>query len=159
MSSETETARSPGAPRSQRPGSELTDRLGYLLKHAQQRLTELTSAALEPFGISGRELAVLLVFDALGSSSQQDAARRLGVDRTTMVALVDGLEAKGIVLRAPSPQDRRRNRVAFTEAGRARFLRARAASDAAEREFLGLMDEEQAEAFRARLRALIGVTR
>jgi DNA-binding MarR family transcriptional regulator len=154
MSSESETA---GTARTEGPGSELTDRLGYLLKHAQQRLTELTSAALEPFGVTGRELAVLLVIDALGAGSQQDAARRLGVDRTTMVALVDGLEAKGIVVRTPYAKDRRRNLVGFTEAGRTRFLQARAASDAAERAFLGALDDGQAEAFRARLRALIGV--
>lgn len=139
------------------PGTELTDRLGYLLKHVQQRLYELTSAALEPFGVSGRELAVLLVLDALGPSSQRDAAKRLGVDRTTMVALVDALEAKGIVGRTPFAADRRRNVVAFTEDGRGRFLRALAASDAAEREFLGSMDEATAATFRAQLRALIGV--
>jgi DNA-binding MarR family transcriptional regulator len=139
-----------------RPGAELTERLGYLLKHAQQRLTELNAAALEPFGLSGRELAVLLVFDALGPTSQQDAARRLGVDRTTMVALVDGLEAKGIVRRAPFAQDRRRNVVTFTERGAVTFREALAASDAAERRFLGDMDDAAATAFRAQLRALIG---
>ena len=139
-----------------RPGTELTDRLGYLLKHAQHRLTALTSAALEPFGVSGREIAVLLVLDALGPSSQREAAARLGVDRTTMVGLVDGLEAKGIVVRAPFALDRRRNVVSFTEDGHARFRRALAASDAAEREFLGPLDEAAAAVFRARLRALIG---
>jgi DNA-binding MarR family transcriptional regulator len=139
-----------------KPGAELTDRLGYLLKHAQQRLTELTAAALEPYGLSGRELAVLLVFDALGPTSQQDAARRLGVDRTTMVALVDALEAKGIVQRAPYAQDRRRNVVTFTERGGENFRKALAASDAAERAFLGGLDEAGGAAFRAQLRVLIG---
>lgn len=139
-----------------KPGAELTDRLGYLLKHAQQRLMELNAAALEPYGLSGRELAVLLVFDALGPTSQQDAARRLGVDRTTMVALVDALERKEIVLRAPYAEDRRRNVVTFTASGRDVFAKALAASDAAEREFLGALDEAQAVAFRAMVRALIG---
>lgn len=138
------------------PGAELADRLGYLLKHAQQRLTELNAAALAPYGLSGRELAVLLVFDALGPTSQQDAARRLGVDRTTMVGLVDALEAKGIVQRAPYAEDRRRNVVRFTAAGRTTFRKALTASDAAEREFLGAMDDAAAAGFRAQLRALIG---
>jgi DNA-binding MarR family transcriptional regulator len=150
MSSDSDAVR-PG-----RPGTELTGRLGYLLKHAQQRLAGLTEAALEPFGVSSRELTVLLVLDALGPSSQREAAGRLGVDRTTMVALVDGLEAKGIVVRTPFAQDRRRNVVSFTRDGHARFLRALAASDAAEREFLGSMDDEAAAAFLARLRALLG---
>jgi DNA-binding MarR family transcriptional regulator len=140
-----------------KPGAELTDRLGYLLKHAQQRLTELNAAALEPFGLSGRELAVLLVFDALGPTSQQDAARRLGVDRTTMVALVDALEAKSIVVRAPYAEDRRRNVVRFTERGYELFQQARVASDEAERRFLDplALDDAGAERLRAQLRALI----
>src|SRR6266567_4928642 len=75
----------------EQPAAELSNRLGYLLKHANQRLTELTSAALEPFHLNGRELGVLVVLDAMGPTSQQDAARRLGVDRTTMVALIDAL--------------------------------------------------------------------
>ena len=137
------------------PGDELTGRLGYLLKHVQQRLYELTAAALAPYGISGRELAVLLVLDALGPTSQRDAAVRLGVDRTTMVALIDALEAKSVVVRRPYEEDRRRNVVEFTERGRALFQQARAAGDEAERRFLGALDDAGAERFRAQLRALL----
>lgn len=140
-----------------RPGTELTGRLGHLLKHAQQRLEQLTSTALEPFGISDREVTALLVLDEFGPSSQGEAAARLGIDRTTMVALVDGLEAKGLVVRGPFARDRRRKAVLLTEGGRARFLRALAASDAAEREFFAAMDEASAAAFRDQLRALSGV--
>lgn len=143
--------------RDREPGTELTGRLGFLLKHAQQRLYELTGAALAPCGISGRELSVLLVLDALGPTSQQDAARRLGVDRTTMVALIDALEAKSVVVRRPYEEDRRRNVVEFTEHGYELFTRARAASDEAERRFLDplALDEAGAERLRAQLRALI----
>ena len=139
------------------PGTELTGRLGYLLKHAQQRLYELTAAELAPYGISGRELSVLLVLDALGPTSQQDAARRLGVDRTTMVALIDALEAKSVVVRRPYEEDRRRNVVEFTERGYELFTQARVASDEAERRFLSplALDDAGAERLRAQLRALI----
>jgi DNA-binding MarR family transcriptional regulator len=140
------------------PGSrpELTSRLGYLFKHVQQALMEVTGPALEPFGLTGREIAVLLVLDGLGPASQQEAARGLAVDRTTMVALIDGLEAKGIVARRASAQDRRRNVVEITASGRRTFAAALAASDEAERAFLGaVMDRERAEEFKAQLRALI----
>ena len=148
--------REPG-PESSAPGTELTARLGFLLKHAQQRLYELTGAALAPYGVSGRELSVLLVLDALGPTSQQDAARRLGVDRTTMVALIDALEGKSVVVRRPYEEDRRRNVVEFTEHGYDLFTRARAASDEAERRFLDplALDDAGAERLRAQLRALI----
>src|SRR5215469_8753542 len=72
----------------------LASRLAYLLKHAQLRLAELTSAAMAPFGVTGRQCAVLIAVDSQPPLSQQGVARRLGVDRTTMVALIDELEGK-----------------------------------------------------------------
>lgn len=137
------------------PRNELTNRLGYLLKHTQQRLYELTAAALEPFGLAGRELAVLVVLDALGPTSQQDAARGLGVDRTTMVALIDGLEAKGLVIRRPFEEDRRRNVVEFTDQGRDVYAKAVAAGDAAESQFLSGLSGSEAARLKAALRSLL----
>ena len=49
------------------PPPELAGRLGYLLKHAQLALAELTAAALEPFGLTGRELAGLIVLVGPGA--------------------------------------------------------------------------------------------
>src|SRR5690349_8578256 len=85
----------------------LGTRLGYLLKHTQLRLAEHAGPALAPFGLDARELAVLAVLAAGRPLSQLEAARRLGVDRTTMVALVDTLEGKGLVERRRSEEDRR----------------------------------------------------
>ncbi|GAA2026367.1 MarR family transcriptional regulator [Catenulispora yoronensis] len=96
----------------------LNARLGYLLKHAQLNFAASGARALEPLGITGRELAVLVVLDAAEPLSQQDAARELGVDRTTMVALVDDLEAKDLVERHRSPEDRRKNIVGLTAHGK-----------------------------------------
>jgi DNA-binding MarR family transcriptional regulator len=95
----------------------LTSRLGYLLKHAQLNFAASGTRALEPLGITGRQLAVLVVLDAAEPLSQLDAARELGVDRTTMVALVDELEAKGLVERHRSSEDRRKNTVVLTDHG------------------------------------------
>jgi DNA-binding MarR family transcriptional regulator len=138
------------------PKPQLTSRLGYLFKHAQQALAEFTAPALAPYDLTGRELAVLIVLDGLGPASQQEAARGLAVDRTTMVALLDGLEAKGIVERRPAEEDRRRNVVQLTAGGRRTFTAALAASDEAERAFFGtVMDTEHAAVFKEQLRALV----
>jgi DNA-binding MarR family transcriptional regulator len=123
----------------------LTDRLGYLLKHAQLRLFELTAAAMEPFGITGRQCAVLVAIDDSVPRSQQDVARRLGVDRSTMVDLIDELEAKGLVERRTAADDRRKNVVALTGTGRDILRAASAAGAEAERLFLaGVSDADQA---------------
>ncbi|MEU0538000.1 MarR family winged helix-turn-helix transcriptional regulator [Amycolatopsis tolypomycina] len=95
----------------------VTQRLGYLLKHAQLRLAELAEPLYAPLGVTGRQLALLTLFADGPAQSQQDGAARLGVDRTTMVALVDELEAKGLVRREVAPGDRRKRLVVLTAEG------------------------------------------
>ncbi len=132
-----------------------TDHLGYLLKHAWLRAQEVTGPALAPYGIGGRELAVLLVLAGGESLSQQEAAGRLEVDRTTMVALLDELEAKGLVARRPHPDDRRRNIVEPTTKGRATLDAATRAYRDAERRFLAPLGEAGAERLKEALRVLV----
>jgi DNA-binding MarR family transcriptional regulator len=137
------------------PPPELAGRLAYLLKHAQLGLAGLTAAALAPFGVSGRELAVLTVLAGQEPGSQQQAAQRLGVDRTTMVGLVDALEDKGLVRRHAHAEDRRRNVVELTGAGRDILDRAGEASLDAERRFLAPLSIRDARLLKTALLALI----
>ncbi|RZS44892.1 MarR family transcriptional regulator [Herbihabitans rhizosphaerae] len=118
-------------------------------------MAELTEDALAPYGINGRELAVLLVLDNREPASQQQAARRLGIDRTTMVALLDALNDKGLVSRHPHEDDRRRNVVELTEAGQDALRRATKASDDAERRFLAPLSPQLAQHLRDSLRAVV----
>ena len=134
-------------PRLTRTGS-----LHHLLKHAQMRLAELTGPALDPFGIDGRECAVLLAVNEAVAESQQQIAERMGVDRTTMVTLIDGLEVKGLVERHPDPGDRRRNVVVLTPVGHATLEGATRAVHEAERRFLAELSGDEAAAFRETLR-------
>jgi DNA-binding MarR family transcriptional regulator len=131
-----------------------TRRLGYLLKHAQQRLMQTAAPAMAPFGIDGRELAVLTVLATDLPLSQQEAAERLGVDRTTMVALTDTLEAKGLVERHRSAEDRRKNLVQLTPVGRDCLVEAGEARDEVEREFLAPLGDRLAAEFIRALRIL-----
>ena len=132
-------------------GPRLSGRLTYLLKRALLDLEDLHREQLEPSGVSGRELAVLLLLEGREPESQQETAGRLGVDRTTMVGLLDGLETKGLLARRPDAQDRRRNVVALTEAGHETLAHALHASDEAERRLLAGLDESEAGQLRALL--------
>jgi DNA-binding MarR family transcriptional regulator len=132
----------------------LAYRLGYLFKHAHQRLLELAGPAMAPFGIDGRELAVLAILGAGVPMSQQEAAEELGVDRTTMVALVDALEDKRLVERHRSQADRRKNIVELTPDGRKCLRGASQARDQAEREFLAPLGAAGARSFVRALQVL-----
>lgn len=133
----------------------MESRLGYLLKHAQAELARTSAAALAPHGVDGHELAVLVVLSGEDPLSQVDAAGRLGVDRTTMVSLIDGLEDHGLVERRRSPRDRRKNIVQLTPEGRDCLHRAEKARRAAERRFLAPLDEELATSLVRALQVLV----
>ncbi|QIG46181.1 MarR family transcriptional regulator [Nocardioides anomalus] len=130
-------------------------RLGYQLKHAFFALEELHAEHLADGPVSVRELSVLLLLDGREPESQQQAAERLGVDRTTMVGLLDSLETKGLVTRQPDPDDRRRNVVVLTAAGRAALKAAKAASDRAERQLLAELSPTEAAQFRRLLARVV----
>lgn len=114
-------------------------------------MAELHVEALAPFGIHARDLGVMLVIDRSEPASQQQVAERLGVDRTTMVAIIDALEAKGIISRRPDTEDRRRNVIELTPAGQDVLLQATAASDEAEAELLAPLSQDE----RTQLRDLL----
>ncbi|MFG1902602.1 MarR family winged helix-turn-helix transcriptional regulator [Micromonospora carbonacea] len=131
------------------------DLLGYLLKHATLRLTALTDAALEHLGIDSKDFGALRVLAHGEPASQLQVAQKLGVDRTTMVALLDELERKGIVVRRPDPADRRRNIVALTDQGRRTFDAAQAAYQDAENAFLVPVRPGAADQLRRTLQDLL----
>lgn len=130
-------------------------RLGYLLKHAELRFAQLTSAELEPLGISPREWAALNCLDEQHGLSQREVAELLGIDRTRMVALVDELQTKGWVKRRPQPDDRRKNIVTLTSKGRDLMQRAGHLIEGCERRFLAVLSESDAEHLKQALDAVI----
>ena len=129
--------------------------LGYLLKHVQLRFFEVGAAALEPLGINGREAAVLRAVADRSPVSQGEIGAAMNVDRTTMVALIDDLQGKGLVRRRQDPDDRRKNAVELTEAGRDTVRRAAGAVERAERDFLRPLSAAEAAQFRKALSALL----
>ncbi|GGF51246.1 MarR family transcriptional regulator [Marmoricola endophyticus] len=135
------------------------DLLAYLLKHAHLRLTGLVDAGLAPYDIDGKDFGVLRVVATGEPKSQAAVAQILAIDRTTMVALVDALERKGVVTRRPDPADRRRNVVELTEQGRTTYDKAAEAYAAAEQELLAPLEEARASDLARLLRELVSAER
>jgi DNA-binding MarR family transcriptional regulator len=134
---------------------DLASRLGYLLKHAQLRFQSLQHPALAPLNITGRLLAVLVLIGDEGPALQQRLSARLGVDRTTMVALVDALETGGLVARRRDTADRRGHLVGLTSAGQTVLDRGLRASDDVERSFLAPLSADERVTFRRLLSKLV----
>jgi DNA-binding MarR family transcriptional regulator len=131
------------------------DVLGYLIKHAHLQLEKRTDAALAGLGVTSRDLGALRVIAGGEADSQQEVAAVLGVDRTSMVALLDALESRAIVARRPSEHDRRRNVVELTDSGRRLFEQAEAVSLAVERDFTAALGAQGATELRHALRTAL----
>jgi DNA-binding MarR family transcriptional regulator len=96
-------------------------------------------------GLRSKQYSVLLQLRS-GPLSQADIGRCARVDRTTMVALVDELEALGLVERARHAEDRRAHAVTLTERGRAVECEAARAVDETEAAcFAPLTPEERSQ--------------
>ncbi|MFK7895939.1 MAG: MarR family winged helix-turn-helix transcriptional regulator [Myxococcota bacterium] len=58
-------------------------------------------------GLSGRELDLVALLTASGPTSVKSLVVDLNLPRSTMTAIVDRLEERGLVTRTPNPNDRR----------------------------------------------------
>ncbi len=117
-------------------------------------MDEATERELAQLSVNGREFAVLTLVDAEGAASQQRLAGRIGVDRTTMVALIDALEEKRLVRRRRDPSDRRAYIVEATPAGRKTLQGALKAVKLAEQQALASLTATEAAAFKQTLQRL-----
>ncbi|MFE2180487.1 MarR family winged helix-turn-helix transcriptional regulator [Streptomyces sp. NPDC059455] len=67
--------------------------------------------------------AVLASLQEYGPGSQATLSRRTGIYRSDMVGVLNELTERGLVERAPDPDDRRRNTITISPRGRHRLRR------------------------------------
>ena len=114
----------------------------YLLFKAGMLAQRGIDDVLTETGLSYREFLVL-AFTSADELSQQDVAKRLGIDPTLIVATVDTLEARGVLERTRDPRDRRRYVLVVTAEGRKLLARTAKLAGRAEGEFLAPLDEAE----------------
>ncbi len=120
--------------------------LGYRLRRAEVFAFQNFAAHLGGDGIAPGQLGVLLLVQANPGSNQTRIGRTLGIDRSTLVSIVDRLEARGLLRREPSPTDRRSHALVLSDAGAAFLQAIRPRLDAHEAEIAaGLSAAERAQ--------------
>lgn len=97
---------------------------GYLLSLVAERTTERFEQALASEGVRARHATVIALIDAEGAMSQRELGRRLRIDKSMMVGLIDDLERLGYASRQRSPHDRRAHAIHLTSDGRRVLARA-----------------------------------
>jgi DNA-binding MarR family transcriptional regulator len=118
---------------------------GALLHHLARKMRLRIEAVLAPMGLRPRHLVALTVLRERGGSTQQALTAILEMDGTNIVGLLNELEAKQLIERRRSPEDRRRHLVELTDAGAEQLTKAECALSAVEDEVLGALDDGQRE--------------
>jgi DNA-binding MarR family transcriptional regulator len=114
----------------------MRNRVPFLLFRASQVSLSLANQMLANIGLCARQAGILTMVTELEPMTQKALADALGIDRTTMVALLDDLEEKGHVARQRHPRDRRAFLVHPTDSGRAAKVTAVQILDEQQRQFL-----------------------
>jgi DNA-binding MarR family transcriptional regulator len=133
----------------------VTEFAGQLFFRLWRATHTRTAEVLRSVGLTPALFALLNVIAARRGAIQQELGIALGIDRSTMVSLIDQLEGAGLARRQPSATDRRAREVAITLKGRRLLQRARELIAQVEDEVLaGLTSEERRELLALLRRAL-----
>jgi len=106
--------------------------VGFLLSSLGHAVAAQFSARLAPLELEPRQFALMRHVALHEGASQQTLGERLGIPPSRMVALVDELEARGLLERRPSPNDRRAHALHQTPAGKRLLAEATALAAAFE---------------------------
>jgi DNA-binding MarR family transcriptional regulator len=110
--------------------------------------------ALAPLELRAREFWLLAIAGA-GNFSQHEIADLCGLDPSSLVAVLDGLESRGWLRRTRNPHDRRMQWVQRTEAGDQLFTRALPRARRAEAQQLAVLTPAHQRQLVAAMRKLV----
>jgi DNA-binding MarR family transcriptional regulator len=128
---------------------------GHLLRAAYVAALDFARETL-PGQAQPRVFGILAVLAASGPQSQQQLGELLGVNRTTMVQIVDQMEAAGLLERRRNPADRRSYALEPTPEGLATLERLGPAVIDAESAFTAPIGQAGRERLNELLRKVLG---
>jgi DNA-binding MarR family transcriptional regulator len=101
--------------------------IGYRLRRAQLRVFQQFIVRFADLDLRPAEYSVLALIAANPGSKQSEIAQALGIKRANFVALINGLERRGLTERRQPAGDRRSNALFLTPSGEEFVARANAA--------------------------------
>lgn len=131
---------------------------GYLMARLGEASRRRFHKALEPEGLHPRHFGVMTMLAAHPGMSQHQLHEKTAIDPSSMVAVIDELEARGLAERRPDPADRRARQVFLTEQGEQTLERIRGLAAGLQREFFGVLSAQERKTLHALLLKLAGAT-
>jgi DNA-binding MarR family transcriptional regulator len=126
----------------------MADRLSFRVRGVMGLLGARVTEAFAPFGLRPGSFTSMALIAANPGSSQIELARLGGLDKSSIVLIIDDLVKRGLAVRAKSTEDRRRSSLFLTRAGEAvmaEMYSAAMATEASIRE--GLSPDEMTQLF------------
>jgi len=122
-----ETARRDAAHNPRVDSAGMGDLLGFNLRMVYLTVSRHFAAAMAKFDLTQKQTGVLWLIGGNGGISQITLARELGMDRASMMAIVDRLESRQLLTRQRSKRDGRRQELHLTLKGERLLAQAKAA--------------------------------
>jgi DNA-binding MarR family transcriptional regulator len=137
-----------------RLAKELLQSSGFLLAKLGMGFKAKAVAKLEEAGFDPYHYSVLAILGEGARETQAMIADTLALDPSRLVALLDSLEERELVVRQRDPDDRRRHVVTITDAGKRELSRLRAIVKEVEDDFFAPLDAQSRKAFHEMLQQL-----
>ena len=124
---------------------------GFLLRRAQQRHVATWMSIIDGDVTSG-QYGILAVLDRRPGIAQKEICAELDFDRSTIADICSRMEKNGLVSRAQAADDRRRNVLHLTDAGRTELARLQPLVERVGKQLTSALTSEE----HAQLRVLLG---
>jgi len=133
--------------KSSRPASE-QERLGMLVKRAEQAMVRAKSAALKSIGLTPSQYVALFELDQQSGITAATLARACLVTPQAMMILLKTMEQQGLITRSSHPRHPNVLELHMTEVGREALHTARERVDPIERRVYGAFSPKDLGTFR-----------
>jgi DNA-binding MarR family transcriptional regulator len=127
---------------------------GYLLARLGEASSRRFHQALEPQGLHPRHFGVMTMVAAEPGMSQNELHEKTAIDPSSMVTVIDELEAMGLAERRPHAEDRRVRTIFLTDLGRQTLETVRGLAGELQREFFQALTAEERRTLHDLLRKL-----
>lgn len=136
--------------------SRLYARPGFLLRRAHQISAAVFEDECRSVALTPAQFGVLTVLKAHPGLGQSSLARALGFDKVTVLRVLRGLQARGLVERTASETNRRSISVMLTDTGHDVLRQAQKPAEKAYKRLLAPLDEGQRAQLVSLLQLLTG---
>jgi DNA-binding MarR family transcriptional regulator len=152
--SATRRTRSPTQARGPIDQSVVQSLVGYNIRRAELFMRQAFDRSAGETGLRPSEFSILILIDSNALVTQSELGLALNIRRPNMVVLIEGLERRGLVVRADYEHDRRMQTLQLTVKGTALLREALRRSREGEREAYACWSDRERAQVLALLRRL-----